>query len=82
MPAFRAEWLEMNREQHSGKRTYLTGAIDYDLTPELRLLVDVTWRRIQPASQALSQLNEWITFGSRIYDLSGTRLTLQAQFRI
>jgi hypothetical protein len=30
----------------------------------------------------LSQLNEWITFGNRIYDLSGTRLTLQAQFRI
>jgi hypothetical protein len=82
MPAFRAEWLEMNREQHSGKRTYLTGAMNYDLTPELRLLVDVTWRRIQPASQALSQLNEWITFGNRIYDLSGTRLTLQAQFRI
>jgi hypothetical protein len=82
MPAFRAEWLEMNREQSSGKRTYLTGAVNYDLTPELRLLVDVTWRRIQPASQALSQLNEWITFGNRIYDLSGTRLTLQAQFRI
>ena len=82
MPAFRAEWLEMNREEHTGKRTYLTGAINYDVTPELRLLVDVTWRRIQPASQALSQLNESITFGNLIYDLSGTRLTLQVQFRI
>lgn len=82
MPAVRAEWLEMNREQRSGKRTYLTGALDLDVTPELRLLVDVTWRRVQAASQSLNQLNQFITFGSEIYDLSGTRMTLQAQLRI
>jgi hypothetical protein len=82
MPAVRAEWLEMNREQHLGKRTYLTGALDFDVTPELRLLVDVTWRHVQPKSPSLNQLNQWITFGSEIYDLSGTRLTLQAQLRI
>ncbi len=82
MPAVRAEWLEMNREQHLGKRTYLTGAVDFDVTPELRLLVDVTWRHVQPASPSLNQLNQFITFGSEIYDLSGTRMTLQAQLRI
>jgi len=82
MPAARAEWLEMNREQHLGKRTYLTGAVNLDLTPELRFLVDVTWRHVQPQSQSLNQLNEFITFGSAIYDLSGTRMTLQAQLRI
>ena len=67
MPAVRAEWLEMNREQRSGKRTYLA---------------DVTWRRVQAASQSLNQLNQFITFGSESYDLSGTRMTLQAQRRI
>jgi hypothetical protein len=82
MPAARAEWLEMNREQHLGKRTYLTGALDFDVTPEFRLLVDVTWRRVQAQSQSLTQLNQFITFGSEIYDLSGTRMTLQAQLRI
>ncbi len=82
MPAVRAEWLEMNRERHLGKRTYLTGAVDFDVTPELRLLVDVTWRHVQPGSQSLNQLNQFITFGSEIYDLSGTRMTLQAQLRI
>jgi hypothetical protein len=82
MPAVRAEWLEMNREQHSGKRTFLTGALNCDVTPELRVLVDVTWRRVQPQSLALEQLNEFITLGSTIYDLGGTRMTLQAQLSI
>jgi len=82
MPAVRAEWLEMNRERHLGKRTYLTGALDFDVTPELRFLVDVTWRHVQPQSLSLTQLNQFITFGSEIYDLSGTRMTLQAQLRI
>jgi len=82
MPAVRAEWLEMNREQHLGKRTYLTGALDFDVTPELRLLVDVTWRHVQPQSLSLTQLNQFVTVGSEIYDLSGTRMTLQAQLRI
>jgi len=82
MPAVRAEWLEMNREQHLGKRTYLTGALDFDVTPELRFLVDVTWRHVQPQSLSLTQLNQFVTVGSEIYDLSGTRMTLQAQLRI
>jgi len=82
MPAVRAEWLEMNREQHAGKRTFLTGALNCDVTPDLRLLVDLTWRHVQPQSLALEQLNEFVTLGSTLYDLSGTRVTLQAQLRI
>ena len=42
----------------------------------------VTWRQVHKQSQSLNQLNQWITFGSEIYDLSGTRMTLQAQLRI
>lgn len=80
MPALRAEWLELNREQRLGQRTYLTGALNLDLTPELRLLVDVSWRHVQRGSQALGQLNHFVPVP--IYDLSGTRMTVQAQLKI
>jgi hypothetical protein len=80
MPAVRAEWLEMNREQHQGQRTYLTGALNVDITPELRLLMDVSWRHVQRQSQTLNGLNNFTALP--VYDLNGTRMTVQAQIKI
>jgi hypothetical protein len=50
MPALRAEWLDADREHPVGERLALSGALNLDFTPNVRLQLDFTHTQMVPGT--------------------------------
>jgi hypothetical protein len=56
MPAFRFEWLDADREHPEGYRYIYTGALNVDITRQLRILLDFSHYDMAPRGYPISSL--------------------------
>jgi hypothetical protein len=56
LPTVRVEWLDTDRQHDTGGRLYLTGALNFDFTANLRLVVDLSYVHAQYGSQSLHDI--------------------------
>lgn len=56
MPAARFEWLDSDREHPEGYRYLYTGALNVDITRQLRILLDFTREQMDPRGYPIASL--------------------------
>jgi hypothetical protein len=54
MPAVRAEWLDVDRKNPGGGRSYLTAGFNVELNANVRLLLDASRYDVQEGAQSLN----------------------------
>jgi hypothetical protein len=80
MPAARVEWLDGDSKRSNGGLLYVSGGLNFDLTRNLRLLVDLSYQNAQPQSRGyddVSFLDKKYTYYPYLVDF--TLLTVQLQ---
>ena len=85
MPGVRLEWLDSDRQNPVGNHYALSGALNIDFDPRLRLLLDVTHQWVDPGTMPLGKKpNGDVIDGTfrAFYDVDYTRVVLQLQARI
>jgi hypothetical protein len=56
LPALRVEWLDNDHEHDTGGQLYLTGALNFDVTSNLRVVVDMTYVHAQYGTLAAGDI--------------------------
>jgi Phosphate-selective porin O and P len=75
IPAARCEWLDLDREHDQGGIFYTSFGVNLDVTPNVRLLVDLSHRSVQPGTKDPQR-----TTGD--YDIDATSLVGQLQVKL
>lgn len=85
MPALRVEWLDTDRAHTGGNHLLLSGALNVDFGPRVRLLLDVTKQWVEDNSLPVGQkakgdtdLGQWTAF----HDAAFWRFVTQLQVRL
>lgn len=85
MPGVRVEWLDSDRQHSVGQHLALSGVVNVDFDPRLRLLVDVTHQWVQDGTPPLGKKpagDEVNGVFVPYADVDFTRLVVQLQVRL
>ncbi len=85
MPGVKFEWLDSDRQHNVGNHFLLSGSLNLDFDPRVRLLLDVTHQWVDSGTMPLGKkpagdtdTGTWKPF----YDVDFTRVVVQLQVRI
>jgi hypothetical protein len=85
MPGIRLEWLDSDRQNPVGNHFALSGSLNVDFDPRLRLLLDVTHQWVDPGTMPLGKKpNGDAVDGTFLafHDVDYTRVLVQLQARL
>ena len=85
MPGLKLDWVDTDREHPVGNHLSLSGSLNIDFDPRVRLLLDLTHQWVDPGTMPLGKkpngdvdLGSWKAF----HDVDYTRFVVQLQVRI
>ncbi len=81
MPGVKFEWLDSDRDHPVGNHMLLSGALNIDFDPRVRLLLDLTHQWVDPGTMPLGKKPSSDTIGT-VHDVDFTRFVMQLQVRI